>query len=272
MAMIMYRVLRYRRKVVRNNLTNAFPDRDMRWIKEVERDFYIHLSSVFHEMMFSLNFHVINFLERIHYTNVHALAAYEKDKRPVMILAGHHQNWELLGLTLPLTSMGKSYGAARRQSDSFFNQEVNRLRSRMGLEIVPSESFYRTLLKSEEERILAFLIADQSPPASENYYRVDFLNQPTAVLQGPEQIARRLNMAVFYADIERTAPGRYKVTFQLITDRPNDLEEGVIAQRYMKHLEESIQKSPSAWLWSHRRWKHNLSSATNTSSEEENMR
>lgn len=88
---------------------------------------------------------------------------------------------------------------------------------------------------------------------------VQFLNQPTAMLGGPEYIAAKLNLPVVFLHIFRVRRGRYSIRFTAITEDPSMLEEGEITRRYARLLEESINKNRYNWLWSHKRWKRELS-------------
>ena len=46
---LLYRFPGYRRGVARENLTNSFPDREIKWIQGVEKRFYRHLADLFSE-------------------------------------------------------------------------------------------------------------------------------------------------------------------------------------------------------------------------------
>ena len=49
--LILYHVLFFRKKVVRRNLTNSFPEKDLSEIKIIERRFYKHLADVMLESL-----------------------------------------------------------------------------------------------------------------------------------------------------------------------------------------------------------------------------
>lgn len=256
LAWILQYILRYRRKVVRVNLSHAFPDQDYRWIRRTERAFYRNLSDVFHEMIHFSRYDADATLKRIIFTNTEVIRSYVSGGRSICIMAGHCGNWELLGLTLPLATGLKTYGAARRQSDPFFDQKINALRSRFGLSVVPSERIYRALLHHSGEPVQAYLIADQSPPKQSLDQWCTFLNQDTPVFRGGEVIAGKLDMAVFFASMRRLSRGNYEVTFELLSGDPRSLPEGALTNLYMESLERLIHEDPAAWLWSHKRWKH----------------
>ena len=56
--------------------------------------------------------------------------------------------------------------------------------------------------------------------------------------------------------IERIKRGQYSITYELITDRPNEEKELAIAERFIRKVEDTIVKQPEYWLWSHKRWRY----------------
>ena len=46
----------------------------------------------------------------------------------------------------------------------------------------------------------------------------------------------------------------YEGTFKLITREPQKMADYELTDCYYKLLEESIQRAPEFWLWSHNRW------------------
>jgi Kdo2-lipid IVA lauroyltransferase/acyltransferase len=253
-------IVRYRRDVVLQNLQRVFPDKDRFWMRHAVKSYYRHLSLVFHQMLYLRSRPLHEVMKHITYQNPEVLHPHFESSGGVMVLAGHLGSWELLGQTLPVGTGCQVFGAARKQSDSFFNAQINSIRSRFGLVIVPSEGIYRTLLKNTHRNNIAYFIADQSPPRHEKYFKVDFLKQPTAVFQGPEIISKKLGMAVFFAEMtELDRRGYYDVTFHLLADNAGNLPPGELTDRYMKQLESTVTAHPTTWLWSHRRWKHDFS-------------
>ncbi len=249
-------VVRYRRKIVLINLRNAFPGLKHRDLKRLQRTFYRNFSAIFHEVLYYRKYNAEELLQRIHFKNPEAIRHFTEQGRSVMIVAGHCGNWELLGLTLPLATGCRTYGAAKKQSDPFFNKEINAIRTRMGLEIIQSDNVYRALLKSPERPLAAFFIADQTPPQHELDFWIPFMQQDTPVFLGPERIAKAMDLVVFFAAMERIRRGRYLVTFTLITDQPARSPEKSITSEHVRLLENQILSQPDNWLWSHRRWKH----------------
>ena len=71
----------------------------------------------------------------------------------------------------------------------------------------------------------------------------------------PERIARQANHVVFYLDLTRTSRGHYEAEFKLITDEPQKMPEFEITDIYFRMLEQTINRHPEYWLWTHNRWK-----------------
>ena len=119
-------------------------------------------------------------------------------------------------------------------------------------------SIYETskqIEKNNSETSVYFMIADQSPSNTKKAYWIDFLNQDTACLHGPEKYSKKYNLPVFYGHVERVKRGYYTVRLSEIEINTEERTEGKITSAYMKKLENDILKKPENWLWSHRRWK-----------------
>lgn len=190
----------------------------------------------------------------------------------VLTVMGHSGNWEMIG---------SMFGdPASRQNDNFSNgkyalaykqphegsadsimkmmrmHQFKKFKKNGG--VVESQRIMRHIIANRKETILYTLIADQNPIGKDKMI-VQFLNQPTAMLGGPEYIAAKLNLPVVFLHIFRVRRGRYSIRFTAITEDPSMLEEGEITRRYARLLEESINKNRYNWLWSHKRWKRELS-------------
>ena len=76
------------------------------------------------------------------------------------------------------------------------------------------------------------------------------------VFTGAERLAIEHNIPVVYADIRRVNRGFYEVDFKLISDFPKETSKHEITDIFFNMLEESINRDPSQYLWSHNRYKH----------------
>ena len=98
-------------------------------------------------------------------------------------------------------------------------------------------------------------ISDQVPQWRNIHLWLPFLNHDTPVFTGGEKIMRKMNNAVYYAELTRPRRGYYSLTYRLITKDPKSLPEFEITRRFFKMLEETIRREPAYYLWTHNRWK-----------------
>jgi KDO2-lipid IV(A) lauroyltransferase len=114
---------------------------------------------------------------------------------------------------------------------------------------------FETFKKNAHKPCLYILVADQSPSKVTKAYWVNFFNQETACIHGPEKYAKLYNYPLVYIDIKREKRGFYHVELEVLCENPRELAEGEVTKIYMNRLEQSIRENPEGWLWTHRRWK-----------------
>ncbi len=252
----MYRVLGYRKKVVRDNLKSSFPHKTSKEIDKIEKDFFRHLVDIILESlrMPYISEEEIDRIYRI--TNPEILEPYFSSGRSVMMASSHYANWEWGALVLGrhLKHTVKILYAPIK--NKLIDRRIKNLRGKKNIVLVPTTRtpwIFRTSFKGIPE-MYAF-ISDQSPVDMRQAIWIDFLGRRTPCIHGVEKYARRSDLPVFYIDIRKVKRGEYTLSFRHITDHPNELEYGEITKSYMKWLEAQIMEKPEDWLWSHRRWK-----------------
>ena len=99
-------------------------------------------------------------------------------------------------------------------------------------------------LKKEGNNNIVIFIADQTPSKANLHYWTTFLNQDTAMLNGAERIARKLDLPVIFLDVQKVKRGYYTVEMKLMTES------------YARMTEKMILRNPAYWLWTHKRWKY----------------
>ena len=170
---------------------------------------------------------------------------------------GHYGNWEWM---LVMTKIMKHTGVViyKPMKDKFFNDFFKKKRVKYGGYAFAMKETLRGLigLSRKNNPWLAAFVADQTPTGNEINFWVKFLNQDTPVFLGPEKIAKRFDAAVVYAEMMPKGKNKYDVIFTVIAEESIDTKEGEITVKFNKMLEETINKAPEYWLWSHRRWKH----------------
>ena len=258
--LVVYHLIRYRRKIVRKNLTASFPEKSQEELRRTERQFYHWLCDYVFETFKLLSISDANLLRHMELRGMDQLElCFDKGQNCAAIL-GHYCNWEWLSAVSlgfhrhPDATVGLIY-------HPLYNEAVDRLfidlRSAHHGMCVPKQDILRHLisLKRDNRRSLFGYISDQAPRWMNIHLWIKFLNQDTSVFTGGERIMRKANDAVFYVEMERPRRGYYTCTFQKITDNIKTLPENEVTQRFFRLLEASIRRNPAYYLWTHNRWK-----------------
>lgn len=256
-----YYILRYRRKIVRKNLINSFPDKSTDEIIKIEKDFYHHFCDYFFETIKMLHISDDEMRRRFIFENTDVIAAIFKEKRSAILMLGHHCNWEwLTSITL---HVGEQYNVTCQQiyrplknkaSDMFFLKLRKRFHS-VGISKNDTLRAIVRLRRQNQQFIIGFM-SDQKPSPKNSHYWTTFLNQETSILTGAERIATQTGLCVAYLDIRKVKRGYYTSRFEIITTEPQSLKEFEITEKYARLMEQTILHQPAYWLWTHNRWKH----------------
>jgi Kdo2-lipid IVA lauroyltransferase/acyltransferase len=246
----------YRKKVISQNLKNAFPEKSVKERNAIRKTFYAHFGQFLAEVikMFSISKKAIR--NRVNLKNEALIHQYYQEGKDVILVLGHYGNWEWGLLATSIISEHETVGIYKPLSSTFWDKQIKALRSRFGATLVSMQDSGRYLLnKGAKPRIIG-IVADQTPAKGELDYWITFLNQDTPVFIGTEKLAKKLNAPVVFVHIDRTTKGNYQMSFELIADNPRELPEGEITNLHTQLLEDKIKSNPAQWLWSHRRWKH----------------
>lgn len=258
--LLIYYIIRYRRNIVRKNLTSSFPDKNQKDLRGIEHQFYHWLCDYFVETIKLLSISDEQLLQHIEFRGVEQLEeCYDKGQDCAAIL-GHYCNWEWLSATglafkrYPQAVMGLIYHPL--YSEAFDHLFVD-IRSSHGGLCIPKKDILRHLIKYRQAdlRTLFGYISDQVPKWENIHLWIPFLNQDTPVFTGGERIMHKMNNAVFYAEMERPKRGKYICTFHLLSTAAEKEEEFEITKRFFERLEQTIHRQPAFYLWTHNRWK-----------------
>lgn len=252
-------ILKYRRKVTRQNLLNSFPTKSKQEIDNIEKIYYHHLFDMIVENIWGLNASANQLRERCKFINLEVLDKWYDENKNFIFLLGHTGNWEWSNLSFSTYSKHQLWALYRPLSDELFEYYFKKLRNRFGAKLIPMNNVTRAINEKTDKPYGLAFIADQSPVPQYAYWTT-FLNQETAFFNGYDKIARKKNWPVVYAHFKKVNRGKYEIEFEVITENPSALKENELTEIFIRKLEDDIHLSPEYWLWSHRRWKHKRSS------------
>ncbi len=93
--LLLYYLAGYRKTVVRQNLSQAFPEKNTREITLLAKQFYLQLVQVALEILRTRRMSAADIRRRVSVVNPQLLREYSNDfQQPVIVLAIHQGNWE----------------------------------------------------------------------------------------------------------------------------------------------------------------------------------
>lgn len=249
-------VVKYRRKVVKQNLRNAFPNKSEQELKKIERGFYRHFTDFIFESIKSISISEKNVLKRTSIKNNELLDKYYKQGKNVLVVCGHYNNWEFYALSLPKKLKHSTYSLYQPLKNSFYDKILLDSRKRNGMNLIKTNDVISFFREENRNPKLMVIVNDQSPTNKDKAYWNTFLNQETGWNVGPEKLAKKFNYVVLFGHSKKVKRGSYEVEFTLVTETPQTTNDEFITDKYSSILEGIIEKKPEFWLWSHKRWKH----------------
>jgi Kdo2-lipid IVA lauroyltransferase/acyltransferase len=174
-----------------------------------------------------------------------------------LVLACPHMGaWELGGVMMGLRHLPMLY-VAGRQRNPLFDAYLNRVRQRIGMEMVlrGSTAMGQVLRKLQAGRFLAIPPDVRVPRGG---VRVRFLGGEANVGDGMARLARLANVPICPVIITRAGWGRHRMRVcpWVEPDPAAERDEDVrrMTQQVMTLIEEAIRAEPGQWFWFNRRW------------------
>lgn len=275
-AWLMGSVLGYRRDVIMTNISRSFPDKKYDELVRIKKDFYKSLGYIAGEAIWfgASSYARLRKQEIVRTVNPELMQDILASSPSVIVLNGHFGNWELSGgiptydyVTPAETAIPESaYCVVHKALSSkfwdevFYANRVNPLKDREHFEgYIESMQIVRYIFTHKSEKKIYIFINDQSPYSS-SAANVDlmFLNQKTKAMTAAASIAHKFGFAVVYSGMKRLAPGKYSLEYSEICRDASQMDVAEITEKYYSLLQKDVEDLPGNYLWSHKRWKHNI--------------
>lgn len=253
---VSYHVIGYRIRVVRKNLKNSFPQKNVEELKNIEKQFYRDLCDYAVETLKLLTISREELMSRMVYKNPEIVQPFASQQQSILLLTSHQFNWEWLltagCLYLPVP-VDYVY---QQQSSKLFNDFSLMSRSRFGGYPVERAQVAREAIRRKNILRGVAIMADQFPGLShDKKYWTPFMNQDTAFFLGLGQLAYLTQYPAIFFGVRKVRRGYYEAEGFVVSLPPYDKESQQIVEDYVKATEKIISQNPSGWLWSHNRWK-----------------
>ncbi|MCP2029817.1 KDO2-lipid IV(A) lauroyltransferase [Flavobacterium sp. HSC-32F16] len=256
---LVYRVIKYRKKVVRENLALTLPHLSDAERKVIEKKFYHHMCDMFLEMIKTMSISPEEMEKRFQVTNIDLVQDYYKKGKSVILVASHYASYEWL-LTINPKLGFQGVAVYKRLANRYFDQLIRKIRSKYNTEMVETRKAIPTMAQNQRDGKLSIygLASDQSPKLDRIFHSMKFMGIEVPVHTGAEMLAKKYDLSVIMVKVTKVARGFYEATFLSIADNPNDYENFDITEKYLKEVEKQIYEAPEYYLWTHKRWKHKI--------------
>ena len=256
---VVYHCVRYRRKLVAQNLRESFPEKSEAELKVIGRKFYRNLAEVMVDTVIMARMSEEECRRRMVFVDNDEVVKAVGD-RNFIAMTSHYGCWEYCGfwgMWLPNHILVAVY---HKLHNEIFNELYKRLRDHESELPVASYDSLRFFIRNQGgyqgKRMALGLISDQNPPRLPDSHWYRFLNHDTLFFEGGEQLSTKFHIPVYYIKQRKVRRGYYEASMELIYDGVEEVSQYEITERYVRLLEEDIKACPEMWIWSHRRWKH----------------
>lgn len=259
-------VIRFRQKVIRDNLRGVYPDITEQQMQEMTRQMWYHLSlMVFEVIQAPRKIHDSNWRKYVTILDKKTITNYMIDYRPLVAVSGHFGNFEMAGYVTGLLGI-PSYTVARTLDNPQLDRFVSEFRSRNGQQILPKDGSAVAAQKVLDSGGILTILGDQH--AGTKGCWINFLGRPAACHKAIALFTLSANapMMVNYCR-QLDQPLHFEIGCTGVAD-PLDLPENLrdvtsLTQWYNDRMAEAIGKAPQQYWWLHRRWKEKPVRKTN---------
>ena len=255
--LILYYVIGYRKKTVRENLAMAFPNLSEKERLIIEKKSFHHLCDMFLEMAKTMTISEKEINKRFKYTNLDVYLDLEKKGKSIALMCAHYASYEwVLSMNNHITFKG--YGIYKKIANPYFDKLVKDIRAKFKAYLITTKETKPTIEQNAINKVLGVygFASDQTPRRSDNLYWYTFMGIETPIHFGAEMLAKRYNMNVINLNVTKVKRGYYEATFEVLSEDVKTVPNYKISEMFMQRVEQQIYKAPEFYLWTHKRWKH----------------
>jgi len=253
---VVYRVIGYRKKVVRNNLELVFPKKSTQERKKIEVQFFRHMCDMFMEMIKTMNLSKAAVKERYAVKNIKLVQEIEKD-RSILVVCSHFANWEW-NVSINNYIKSKGYAVYQPITNTYFDRWIRKVRAQWNTTLITQRETAKIVVRDKQKGVTGVfgMVSDQSPQWHRAKYWREFMGITVPVINGAETLARKLDLAVVFLKVSKVKRGYYEAEFIPIALSGKNTAPNEITDTFIALAEAQIKERPEHYLWTHKRWKH----------------
>ncbi|WP_415374237.1 lysophospholipid acyltransferase family protein [Patiriisocius sp. Uisw_017] len=253
-----YRIIGYRKAVVRKNIKIAYPDISEEKLKTIEKKFYHHFCDLFIEMIKTMGISEAEMNKRYVFKNMDVAGQYLNNNRDMILCLGHYASYEWI-LSMNTYYDNNGYAIYKKIKNKYFDKMMRDIRGKWKTTLVinkEAKAKIAEVLKEKQKRAAMFgFIMDQSPSNDRNKHWAPFFSVKTPFFIGVESIAKEHNLPLVFLGVTKVKRGYYEATFTVITENPNDYKDFELTDKFANLLQKQIEIAPEFYFWTHKRFK-----------------
>jgi KDO2-lipid IV(A) lauroyltransferase len=254
---LIYYVVGYRKKVVFDNISLAFPEKSEVEKKDIAKKFFKHFTDLVFESVKYFSISEKGIRKRYKFNNPELVDFYGNQGKSIIIVGAHQCNWEW-STSMPLALDTKVLGAYTTIANKYYEKVIKKSRKRFGIDGYKTSETVVNINKNVSNNLQAayVLLSDQSPQVHKTFYWSNFFNIHVPIHTGGEMLAKKFDFVMINYVAKKVKRGYYEVEFELITENPTSFKNYDLTEKYLAITEKNIREQPEFYLWSHKRFKH----------------
>ncbi len=255
--LIVYYIIGYRKKTVRENLSVALPHLTDKELLTIEKKFFSHMCDMFLEMIKTMSISEKEINNRYRFTNIEVYKDFEKKGKSIALMCAHYASYEW-AVSMNNHIGFKGYGIYKKIANPYFDKLVKNIRSRFKAYLITTKETIPTISQNSKNNILSIygFASDQSPKISNVFHWQKFMGIEVPVHTGAEMLAKKYDMNVIFLRTKKVKRGFYEASFEILSDNVKEVPNYEITDHFLKLVEQQIYEAPEFYLWTHKRWKH----------------
>ena len=262
LARAYYRASGSRRRIVRQNLRHAFPDKTPEELERLGRESVGAFGASIMDFLEISGLPEPEFRSRVsvvgleHYDRARALG------HGLFLMSAHLGGWELGAILGGI--VGRPVVPLVRPLDNpLLERELDRLRTRFGNRVIAKRAAAKEILKALRANEAIAILIDQNVVAREAVF-VPFFGRLAATSPAIALFQQKTGAPVVPVFVWPEPGGCYRVELQPPIfaeeffgkgDRLDGDAVRLATARYTEVTEAAIRRNPAAWLWMHDRWR-----------------
>ena len=254
---IVYYVIGYRKKTVRENLALVLPHLSREERLSVEKKSFRHMCDMFLEMIKTMNISEAEMARRFKFTNLEDYLNLEKKQKSIAVMCAHYASYEwVISMNSKISYEG--FAIYKKIANPYFDKLIRNIRSKFRAKLITTKETIPLIKQNTINNVLGVygFASDQSPKISSVFHWTHFMGIEVPVHTGAEMLAKKYDMNVLFLKVKKLKRGYYEASFEVIFEDVDKIPNYEITDQFLKLVEKQIHEAPEFYLWTHKRWKH----------------